>query len=546
MPATDRTHAVEGGPRTLSHFALLTTVLVIAATLRLVAINSQGLWGDEGLTLSLVHWPLRDLLLEPVDPTPALYYALHKALGFQPDASAGWIRSIAFVCGLAAVGLMYLLGRLALGARAGLLAAALLAVWPGHIDHSQEARSYALLFVLTLASATSLLWWHRAAEGEHRTRRIGALACFVLTTALSFYAHMVAVFWILLALQIFLLTALTARPKRIGEAAAALVTMAVLAVPGLIRIVRQFGVPTNFNWLRQATPSEFLDKTANVLLPFESWWLRGAFVAVALGLLWAARKQSSSRPAPDTVTQLILLAFLFLPVLIWGFGFSIRPIFMERTILFAIPGSILAIVALVNALPGNRLRDGVAVLSVAAIASTLLFHGTMRPREDWRGAHEVLARDARSGDVVLLCAWQFPSLRHAAVRPLPVPLVYVASATPLMFERTLGERPDWDRIFFRYDLLPVTRQSDRGALVETKVDVASGGRLWLVESDCPEESRAAVLQQVGGDAWQPHWASAPTRPERAEIRVSRKVATDAITFPALIPPEVLSGSVAAR
>jgi hypothetical protein len=274
--------------------------------------------------------------------------------------------------------------------------------------------------------------------------------------------------------------------------------------------------------------------------------MRALFITVALGLLWAARKKGSSRPAPDMVTQLILLAFLFLPVLIWGFGFSIRPIFMERTILFAIPGSILAIAVLVNALPGNRMRDGGAVLSVAAIASTLLFHGTMRPREDWRGAYAALSRNVRGGDVVLLCAWQFPSLRHSAVRSLAAPLVFVASATPLMFERRLGERPDWDRIFFRYDILPVTRHSERGPLIETKVYVAARGRLWLVESDCPGESREAINGQFGGLGWERVWASTPTEPARAEVRISHKVAASAISIPALIPPEVLSATASAR
>ncbi len=540
MRATEAARSSEAKPAKLTHYGLLAAILALAAALRLVNIDSRGLWGDEGLTLSLVHWPLSTLLLEPVDPTPALYYALHKLVGFAPDASAGWIRSISFVCGLAAVATIYFLGRLTYGARAGLLAAALLAVWPHHIDHSQEARSYALLFLLTLASATSLLWWHRAASSADGRHRVAALSVFVLTTALSFYAHMVSIFWILLALQIFLIAALSHQPRRIGEAIAALAAMALLAVPGLVRIVRQFGVPTNFNWLKQASPAEFADKTANVLLPFDWWWLQAAFVAVCLGLFLFARKRSeAASEEPDTIAQLLPLAFLLLPLLIWGFGFSIRPIFMERTILFAIPGAILAIVAVVHALPTQRLRDGCAVLATVALASSLLLHGTMRPREDWRGAYSVLAKGVKSGDLILLCAWQFPSLRHASVRPLPAPLIHAAGAFPMLYELKLGTRADWDRLFYRYDLVPVTRQTSRGPLRDVAVEITRGARLWLIESDCPEESRSNILAQVGSSGWRTTWTSAPTRFERPEIRVSSKAAEKDMTVPALAPPEIM-------
>src|SRR5687767_3507897 len=136
----------------LRHYATLAAVLVLAALLRTVGVNAEGLWLDEALTLPLARWPALTMLLEPTDPTPALYYLLHAAL-IPPDAPLIAIRGISIVAGVAAVGLMYAFGRLAFGKSAGLIAALLMAVWTAHVDYSQEARAYALQASLSLCAA---------------------------------------------------------------------------------------------------------------------------------------------------------------------------------------------------------------------------------------------------------------------------------------------------------------------------------------------------------------------------------------------------------
>ena len=258
---------------TSRHFSILALILILGAGLRIVGLGRESLWADEALTLVLANWPTGDMLMQPTDPTPFLYYFLHKLL-VPPGAGAAAARSISLAAGIFSIGAMYLVGRLAFGRRGGLLAAALLAVWGAHIDYSQEARAYSLLFLLTLGSAAGLLWWFHE-SGKDEATRIGpvparrvALALFATATVLSFYTHLVSIFWIALAVQILVSVTLRTRPKRcFAEAGVALAAMALLAIPGLVRLAREMSTPDAFHWLPQQGPAGFLSTTADLLLP---------------------------------------------------------------------------------------------------------------------------------------------------------------------------------------------------------------------------------------------------------------------------------------
>src|SRR6266850_7900928 len=94
------------------HWVMLATIFIVAILLRVIAIDAQGLWTDEALTLVLSNWSISDMLLLPTDPTPPLYYAIHK-LFLSAHSSIAAIRSISVVAGVMSVGFMYVLGRLA-------------------------------------------------------------------------------------------------------------------------------------------------------------------------------------------------------------------------------------------------------------------------------------------------------------------------------------------------------------------------------------------------------------------------------------------------
>ena len=51
-------------------------IIALGLALRLIGIERQPLWGDEGLTLLTAQFPMVALFLAPIDPTPGLYYKL--------------------------------------------------------------------------------------------------------------------------------------------------------------------------------------------------------------------------------------------------------------------------------------------------------------------------------------------------------------------------------------------------------------------------------------------------------------------------------------
>ena len=531
------------------HWAALVAIVAAGAVLRTVSIDAEALWGDEALSLVLAHWPVAEMALRPSDPTPFLYYGIHKLL-LGGDVSAAAARSISLACGLAAIPLVYAAGRLCFGRTAALAAAALLAVWGPHIDYSQEARAYALLFLLTLASATALLWWFAEAVREEQRRIAGApsrriaLACFALTTSLSFYTHLTAIFWIALALQILISVTMRTEARRyLREAGAALVAMALLAMPGLVRLTREMAAPDAFHWLAQAGPAEFAATAADILLPFGGGGLATplqiAAGAALLFLLVARRAALRSLFARNAAAAPVILALLALPLIVWLAGYALRPIFMPRTALYGAPGAILLIAGALRLLSGRAFAAGAAGAVALAFSQPLLI-GTVRDKEDWRGAVAALGARVRPGDLVIACpSWKFPALRHAAARPLPAPVV-LPFGEMLAIEPSLGGEERWDRIFFEAVTAPMARDLHggprRGPYPRSTVSLARSARIWLVASECAPDEMRGIAEWLGArPRWTRVWSSrgdsghaaievtayAPGRPLSLPVRLPR-------------------------
>ena len=183
--------ASSGSPRRADapqEWRVLCGLLVVALGLRLWALNSC-LWFDEVLTLvDFVRLPLGELVTAFPSQNQHMLFSLlaHWSIGvFGEHAWALRLPAVAF--GVASVWALFLLGRSLLGARAALLACALMTVSYHHVWFSQNARGYTgLLFFATLAT---WLWiecracrtwpWHIA---------------YAITVALGMWTHLTMVF----------------------------------------------------------------------------------------------------------------------------------------------------------------------------------------------------------------------------------------------------------------------------------------------------------------------------------------------------------------
>jgi 4-amino-4-deoxy-L-arabinose transferase-like glycosyltransferase len=167
----------------------IAALTLIAFLLRLTGID-QTLVADEGFTYSIIErngftgvW--HDVYHTSITP-PLHYYLGWLSVHFGGD-SAVLVRLPSIVFGTALVPLVFVLGRRIGGARAGLAAAAIIALGPFSIWYADEARAYATMMFLVTLSTYALL---RALDGDGQ--RWWVLCGFSACAAL--WSHYTAVF----------------------------------------------------------------------------------------------------------------------------------------------------------------------------------------------------------------------------------------------------------------------------------------------------------------------------------------------------------------
>ena len=452
----------------------LAAIIAVGFALRIVGIESQPLWGDEGLTLLIAQRSIVALFLAPLDPTPGLYYAIHK-LFIGPEAGLLAVRSISLIAGTAAIAATYATARL--GRVPALLAAVLLALSFPLIDYSQEARAYSLLVLLILLSGCALIWWDRS-------RRLAALLSFATFTTLSFYTHLVSVFWILpvVAASIFLAWREVHGRRQVGLV---LLLMAVLAIPEALRLLRFR--QDSFGWVAQPPPTDAINILSATQLPFglfenDIWHFGLELTAIASVLCYGLvalltvrhRHKLKQWALQNQAAAIVVLIGLSAPVAIWAFGYVAKPIFLPRTILIGVPGFILAVSLLLKF--EHRIA---APLVVGLFAISLALTGTVRPKEDWRSVAHLLAANVRSGDIVILCpSWKAMAFRHAFRAPVDAPLLIVREQGTMLIEQKLGSNRHWARAYFE------ALQGDRG-VAEARIALRKPNRIWRINSGCP-------------------------------------------------------------
>jgi mannosyltransferase len=180
-------------------FWIVAGLTALAAVLRFATLGMQSYHHDEAVTASRVLGGSFEGAMNAVgfsESAPPLYYALAWLWTQLAGTGEFALRSLSALAGVATVPVAYLIGLQLRGRRAGLMAAALVAVNPMLLWYSQEARAYALF---SLLCAVSLLYCVRALR--HGRRR--DLTAWGIASALALATHYFALFP--LAAEAFLL-----------------------------------------------------------------------------------------------------------------------------------------------------------------------------------------------------------------------------------------------------------------------------------------------------------------------------------------------------
>ncbi|MGI9100747.1 MAG: glycosyltransferase family 39 protein [Solirubrobacteraceae bacterium] len=414
----------------------LALVCVAGAALRVATLGTQSLWFDEAVTAQLVRMDLPGLLeaIPDSESSPPLYYVLAWLWSQLLGTGEVALRSLPALLGTATIPVVWALGRRLGGDRAGIAAAALVAVNPMLVWFSQEARVYALLALL---GALSALLWLRALEAPRSAR----LAGWGVVAALALATHYFAVFLVgpqalWLALRAPTLRARVAALALPVAAAAALAPLAFgqrsndsaafISESGLVRRLAQ--VPKQF-LVGYDAPLETLLAIASAL----------ALLAGAAGLVrvLAGRAGLPGRARADALRlTAITAAALVVPVLLALAG---EDHVVTRNVLAALPlaaallGAGVAAAAAVAPWPTAASFAAACGLALAAVVGVATDPALQR--DDWRGAARALgtAESARvivtSPGALVPLGYYLPGLRLLGAAPATaVEVDYVALA----------------------------------------------------------------------------------------------------------------------
>jgi len=170
--------------------ALLLLITASATALRLYRLDAKGLWVDEIFTAIFASADndlaatVRKPLSSPIPTPPLWFFITHffvKALG----SSDAIVRLPSVIAGVLGVLVIYKVGEMLFDRTIGLISAFLLAISPMHLHHSQEARFYAGIVLLSLLT---LYFLYRGVNSNEKKWWAG----FTIATLANLYTHLTA------------------------------------------------------------------------------------------------------------------------------------------------------------------------------------------------------------------------------------------------------------------------------------------------------------------------------------------------------------------
>ncbi|MCS7062070.1 MAG: glycosyltransferase family 39 protein, partial [Anaerolineae bacterium] len=440
----------------------LSVVLITAFALRMYQLGTQSFWYDEGNSARIAERSVQ-LIIEGAagDIHPPLYYiALHgwRALFGESEAA---LRSLSAICSTALALVAGLSGRMLFGARAGLLAAALVALSPFAVYYGQEARMYALLALEAAVSTHALLVVLNLPSQPLDSRspsRTFPLGLFVLATAAGLYTHYAYPF-VMIAQGLLVVTVWVVRlatrvslehiwPMWVRYAGATLAAIA-LFLPWLPTALHQVTSWTVVRPQYELGPA-ILDAWRWILvgrtLPLEAA-APAMLVLSAFALIGLLTPLSSGHRLPliDRLLPALSMGIQVVIPLVLLFALNLyREAYLKFLLVAVTPLCVLAGhgIASLSSIPlpvsrtARRLLSwgislgwlgGAAILLWPALDN--LYHNPAYARDDYRAIAQLVQADARPGDAVLFNApnqWEVFTYYHRPERALApaIPLAY--------------------------------------------------------------------------------------------------------------------------
>lgn len=412
------------------------TLTFLAFILRVFQLDLVSLRGDEAFTVIFVQRTWEGLWrgIRFIEPNPPLYYLALRAWVAVAGASEFVARYFSAFFGVLCVPLMYRLTRemftlfpafplfpsRLLSTQNGnkgswrwvaLFSAALIAINPYQIWHSQDARNYTLWPALSLLALVFFWRWWKLEVGKTRLSFVILnLSFYILATLASLYTHYYDTF-VLVAENtfVFLFAFLARRWKTVGRWAIAQIVLVLLYAPwvlfGTNRVTTYGegsaygGVPLWEQFTRTLATFVVSDTVPDQLK---------TIIALPLSLIVIAVLLLLARQNRERATFLFL--WIAIPTLAL-YAISIgRPLFLERYLNAIAPAYYLVfaiglVYAIRNTQYVSRLAFAFGIFffiasSVFALANHY-FNPAYAKSPDWRALAQFIAARQQPGDIVV-------------------------------------------------------------------------------------------------------------------------------------------------
>ncbi|MFI5268044.1 MAG: glycosyltransferase family 39 protein, partial [Chloroflexota bacterium] len=283
----------------------------------------QSFWLDEGFSAALSGGPLWYIVQQSftAEPNPPFYFLLLHLWRIPAGSSEYAIRFLSVMPAVAAIPLLYAIGRRLGGRRAGLAAMALGAANPYLIWLAQEARMYSWALLWTVLGAYVML---RALASSRRTD----WALFAAVNLLAVYTHLYTIF-VVAAEAVFLL--LHPRRRKLLAGLVAVATPIALFLPWFIAVTSFAGESSTWRgfigvWDMLRVLGVNFASQGHLPPALDEWFALLLAVTSLVGAIGTKRRTQNA----ELRTQKLPLLWLLLPVAaVYALSFK-EPLFSPR------------------------------------------------------------------------------------------------------------------------------------------------------------------------------------------------------------------------
>ncbi len=355
-------------------------------------LGAKSIWSDEAVSIFLAKqsWANFWHIVTTFEANMALYYLLLRGWVVISGGREFWVRLLSVLMSVAVIPVVYWLGKEVFSRQAGIFAALLLALNPFDIRYAQEARGYSLFVLLVSVSFLALI------QSFKNPGRFWGI-CYVLSTTFALYAHFFAALAVLV--QVMALVVVPGDRSRLVKRQGLWVSIViVLGLPLLWFVL--FRNQGQLGWVPPVH-----GKDVYGIFRF----LLGSglkFGIAAIGFLlatnaWIARCRKGHWTM-ETWSVLVLLLWLFLPILLTLLVSIWKPIYAPRFLIFCLPAALLLVGGGLAEIRLAGLRYALVLAMVVSAVGPLRAYYAEVGQEDWRSAVQFLATNVGAGDAEIL------------------------------------------------------------------------------------------------------------------------------------------------